>query len=622
MANTLAFSITATNSATKAIQDFTKRVNQIARPFQDMQRSLQQFGRASGFGVVKAKLEGLTRGAKRVAESFAKIGAPLIALVGGGTIAGLFALTAGWARFGLQVSQTARILGVNTQELYNFQNAARLVGISGQAATQTFQSFADTLQDARFGRNQQAFGLLQGLGIHLKNTKSGSIDSMDALGKVADKIHQFQKQGNFGAARTVANQLGLTSLMPFLMNGRKGIEALEVQARKLSGAMDWKQAQTAALQWNALSIAMEGTKNTIAAALLPTITPLVQQFGAWIQANRTLIATDLRDFVKGVGNAFRGLTLKTVLDDILAVVKGMLSLVTEVAKVVSGLGGLKTVLQGVAALWVGDKIVKYGLGFWKLTQGVNVARKALLAYRAAQVAAAGGGGAATATGTLATVGALGGAAAAGIGLGWGLDKLFPNNPLARFGNWIGGSVYDRTHRAQNVMSYFRSQGWTRAQAAGIAANIQTESGFNPRAVGDRGAAYGIGQWHADRQGAFNTWALRNKLPGLRQADLLEQLQFYNYELRRSPAGKKLAGATNAYDAGAAVSLYDERPADAAGQAAMRGDLATRIAGPAAAAPPVNLSVQTTVHRDGSATTRVTTPSGVKVVNTSPTAGVT
>jgi len=609
----LSLRISAIDDATKVIKDLHKRVTQIARPFQDLQRSVQAFSHAAGFGVVKNKLEGLVRGAKRVAESFAKIGAPLIALVGGGTIAGLFALTAGWARFGLQVSQTARILGVNTQELYNFQNAARLVGISGEAATQTFQSFADTLQDARFGRNQAAFGLLQGLGVHLKNTKSGAIDAMDALGQVADAIHKRQQQGNTGGARTIARELGLTSILPVLMQGRKALEAYEAQAQKLAGSMNWQQAAAAAIQWNRLDISMEGVKNTIGAALLPAVTPLVQQFGTWIQANRTLIATDIGDFVKGLGNAFRGLTLKTVLDDVLAIVKGMLSLVTGITNVVSSLGGLKGALIAVGVLWGTPKIVSFGLAIWKTTAYIREASKALLAWRAARLLASGGG--AAATGTLATAGAFGGAVAAGAGLGWGLDKLFPNNPLARLGNWIGGSIYDRSHRGQNVMSFFQSQGWTKAQAAGIAANIRAESNFNPRASGDHGAAYGLGQWHAARQAQFNAWALRNKLPGLRQADLLEQLQFYNYELRHSAAGKRLAGASSAYDAGAIVSLYDERPADGAGQAAMRGALAQRMAAPSS--PALNVSVQTTVHRDSSTTTKVQTPSGTRLVHTSP-----
>lgn len=37
------------------------------------------------------------------------------------------------------------------------------------------------------------------------------------------------------------------------------------------------------------------------------------------------------------------------------------------------------------------------------------------------------------------------------------------------------------------------------QIAGIKQNISRESGFNPRAVGDNGAAVGLGQWHPDRR---------------------------------------------------------------------------------------------------------------------------
>ena len=41
---------------------------------------------------------------------------------------------------------------------------------------------------------------------------------------------------------------------------------------------------------------------------------------------------------------------------------------------------------------------------------------------------------------------------------------------------------------------------TKEQAAGVAGNIHVESqGFNPKAVGDKGAALGLAQWHPDRR---------------------------------------------------------------------------------------------------------------------------
>lgn len=614
MANTLALNITAVDRATRVIQNLNKRVDQMTRPLQNARRSLQQFGKAAGFDTVRKKLEGLTRTAKGVASAFARIGAPLLALVGGGTIAGLVALTDGFARFGQRLTQTAQILGVNTQQLYNFQNAAKLVGISGEAATQAFSGFADTLQDARFGRNQQALGLLVGLNVQLHKTRTGSIDAMDALGQIADRIQALQKSGNTGGARTLASQLGLTSLMPFLMQGRAGIQAYQRQAQQLTGGQNWQQAAAAGMQWNRMRVAIEGTSNAIASTLLPTITPLVQQFGQWISENRALIATDLQDFIKEIGNAFKGLTLKEVLDDILGVVRGLMSLAKGAARVTADLGGVKVVLGTLAGLWAVDKVVRFGFAFYQMAKWIGAAREALMAWRGVSALAGVGEAAAAAAPALGIA-----AGVAGVGyLGYRAVQLARARSAAGQAQAFAKST--AASGAPSVMRFFQNQGWSAAQAAGITANIQAESGFNPQAWGDHGHAYGIGQWHADRLANFNAWAKRGKLKDYQHADLIEQLQFYDYELKHTDAGRRLRGAQSAYDAGSIVSLYGERPADAQGEAARRGALATQMAG-IGATPTVNVSVQNTIHKDGSAKTRVTTPAGVKIVHTSPVEGV-
>ncbi|SPB14882.1 phage tail protein [Caballeronia novacaledonica] len=71
-------------------------------------------------------------------------------------------------------------------------------------------------------------------------------------------------------------------------------------------------------------------------------------------------------------------------------------------------------------------------------------------------------------------------------------------------------------------------GWLREQAAGLAANLNIESGLRPDITGDNGAAYGIGQWHPDRQGEFK----RVFGHEIRGSTLEEQLQFENHELTR------------------------------------------------------------------------------------------
>lgn len=146
-----------------------------------------------------------------------------------------------------------------------------------------------------------------------------------------------------------------------------------------------------------------------------------------------------------------------------------------------------------------------------------------------------------------------------------------------------------------IVSFFEKQGWSHAQALGIAANIEAESKGNAQAKGDNGAAYGIGQWHADRQAQFA------KLFGhdIRNSTMDEQLQFYQWELKNSQAkaGQDLSSATNPGQAAAIVSSEFERPADREGEMKRRAMLATQYAamvGPGATAK-ASTSGQTTVE---------------------------
>lgn len=120
-------------------------------------------------------------------------------------------------------------------------------------------------------------------------------------------------------------------------------------------------------------------------------------------------------------------------------------------------------------------------------------------------------------------------------------------------------------------------GWSKDQALGLAANFHQESNFNPSAVGDGGKAYGIGQWHPDRQQAFQE-AYGKPIQG---STLQEQVAFADYELRKGNerrAGGLLAASQSAGEAASIVSQHYERPADRKGEALRRGQKAAAWAG--------------------------------------------
>lgn len=146
--------------------------------------------------------------------------------------------------------------------------------------------------------------------------------------------------------------------------------------------------------------------------------------------------------------------------------------------------------------------------------------------------------------------------------------------LAAVGNVPAGSTSD-------AMKFFMDKGWSKEQAAGIVANLDAESGLKPGAVGDSGEAYGIAQWHKDRQANFKKWAGKD----IRDSTQAEQLGFVDYELTQgaeAAAGDRLRKASSAAEAGAIVSRYYERPglneAAKEREARARAGMATSIYG--------------------------------------------
>jgi len=126
-----------------------------------------------------------------------------------------------------------------------------------------------------------------------------------------------------------------------------------------------------------------------------------------------------------------------------------------------------------------------------------------------------------------------------------------------YGDQTGKGVA-ATGSAKDAVKFFISKGWTKEQAAGIVGNLQAESGANLRtnSVGDGGQAYGIAQWHPDRQALFKRLYKKD----IRQAGFQEQLEFVHYELTHdeSVAGNKIKQATTAKAAAAAMDQYYER----------------------------------------------------------------
>lgn len=127
------------------------------------------------------------------------------------------------------------------------------------------------------------------------------------------------------------------------------------------------------------------------------------------------------------------------------------------------------------------------------------------------------------------------------------------------------------NKASQAIDFFVSKGYSADEAKAITANLQGESSFDEKAVGDGGKAYGLAQWHPDRQAQFKK--LFNK--DIRTATFQEQLEFVDWELRNThqKALREMRKARTLGDKTGAITRYYEIPADIAGASAKRTQIA-------------------------------------------------
>jgi hypothetical protein len=399
---------------------------------------------AGGIGEAASGMEMLAAGAGVAALGVAGVGTALVATVGAA-----YKFEEGFTKAGAATGYLAQIMGMSATELQKFQIAGEEVGVSNEAMAQSLQNLGNTLNDARFGRNQGALALLTRLGIQIPTLKDGSIDAGRAMMLLADAMQGANAQ----TKQMIVAQFGVAGAESFMLESTKARQAALEEAARSGAVMTDKQIADS------------------------------QRFQKSVH--------QLDDEWHGLLNAF---SQKLVIPWLQPTIDGVINLTDSLKHLISG---------------ESDK---------------HPGR------RSSSGAAAPAGG---------------------------------SSAVAPAGN------------SASIQSYFVKQGWTPAQAAGIAANLQAESNFNPRAIGDNGRAVGIGQWHADRQAAFANWAGHD----IGMSSMAEQLAFVQHELTqggRKGAGDRLRQASDAQSAGAVVSRYYEGPADVGGEMAKRGALADKI----------------------------------------------
>lgn len=397
---------------------------------------------------------------------------------------------------GTELNNFNKLTGISTERV---QTLGQAIAAQGGNATDAFADLTklQELMASPITGNVGWFGDAAKLGLN-PDVIIGAQDTGEALINIAKAFETMTPLNQ----RLAANAIGLGEATTRLaMQGEKAVRR-QLDATGKLGIMTQQQIEDAARLTKAtseLDLVFTDIGNTIAGELAPAFADLAEDFVAFYRGNKELVDSGLKEFFGELADNIELVAIAMALLGGSAALKGLASL-----RALVGLGGAGGAGAGAAA--VGG---------------------------ASMLAVAGGSTAALLYSS---------------SLNSGEDTELLNNRMKKGGGEAVGAVVD----------FFMAKGWTREQAEGIAANLEQESGFKADAEGDGGQAYGLAQWHPDRQAEF----AKKYGKDIRKSTGAEQLEFINYELTRGneqSAGNSLKTATNAYDAAAIVSRQYERP---------------------------------------------------------------
>lgn len=301
MANKFNIVIGATDRASAVVKNFNARIDKIFKPLTNMQKSFTKLGKEIGNNKIVKGLASMGKGALQLISKFKGV---TLALAGVSAAAGavqVAKMARDWAVAGSAVGRTASIIGIGTTRLQTLSGAAQVFGLDAADMQAGLKSLGDTMEDALYGRNQDALILMQRLGIRMKRTKDGAVDTAAGLMDIARAITRIK---NVQAQGLVARTFGMEGLLPLLQKGPAGIAELERLVRATKAAADPGQIKRMTefqQKVSLLQLAIKGLGNTIGDRLLPFLTPATDKLIKFVEGVSDAIAKHKEMILLGQG---------------------------------------------------------------------------------------------------------------------------------------------------------------------------------------------------------------------------------------------------------------------------------------------------------------------------------
>lgn len=483
-------------------------------------------------------------------ETVAKSAAKFLALIGGTVVVKRFIEQT--IESSAALDRLSKNLNESVSNISAYSNAVEILGGSAAGLQSTMDMLSQAQTELQLTGQSNLIPYFSALSISLADTQGKARPVSDLLLDLADRFSKLDRPTANNMGRMMGIDQGTLNL---LLKGRAEVE-LMIARQKQYGAVTKQQAEEATRMQMAIvntRQSFEAFGRELLSAATPALEKLIDVFSSlstWMRENKEFVQTFLSIIAVGLG----------------AIGAAMIPINLTVVAVL-GLAAAISALWQDYQTWKrgGESFIdwsKWEPGFKAAGAGIRWLKDLMgdLIYRAiagADVLA-----------SLFKRDWKGAQRAA---------KEFMDGNGKEYGAEPASQPVEVGKEQESAMRYFQSQGWTKEQSAGIVANIQKESGFKANAVGDSGKAYGLAQWHPDRQAEFQ----KQFGKPIQGSSIEDQLAFIHYELTQGQekrAGEMLRRMTGAAESAAVVSTHYERPKETAKEATERGQLAMRILG--------------------------------------------
>lgn len=578
-------SIGVIDNVTKPIDALNKRIAAMNAPMERLGKSLSRLGDNANIAYLGNAFKDLAERTLSFAGSIARALPGLSALTAAGSIAGVFKLSQAFGDAGNRLSNTSAIVGTSVTRLSTLENAARMAGASAADMDSSLTGLNQTLQDAASGKNREAASLFQQYGVEFQAMGYQGKNAADKMGDAFEIIKKMKDAGK--SAGTIQDAMSVLHISPALtrmaMQGREGLRKYEEMAKKYSIFTPEMEQQSNKLYESFLGITMaaEGFGNKIMERVSPSMSHMLDFFSELILKNRDWISLKIGEYAERFGKYMESINWEEMgtrvsnwgkkLDDVVGHVDGLIQisktlfelwLGAKALSVLGAIGRVATAITGIPGIGLMLQLAALGAAAETsvATKGADEAEKAR--QMGLEAAATDDAGHVTsyrdkATGQTYTPdevdplykgrGGQGPATGAPAGPGWGRTP-------------VTSSQIDKARR--EAWDFWKSKGLTDQAAAGMVAQEQAESGFNPGARGDYNAAgestaAGSFQWHGDRRKAI----LEGAKIDVTKADANQQREAMWWEMQHPEAagGKAVMEAKTPMEAGREGSLKIERP---------------------------------------------------------------